>query len=116
MLRSIRAAVLVRERPTARRQLGRDVIGRIRAFIVQQTNTNNKKNNNNKKPGDELMREPGRGKAGAHSGREQDLAAVGDQSRRAFENVDELVLLAVPVQERRLAAGRTPREIDAEVL
>ena len=62
------------------------------------------------------MRHARRRKARAHAGREVDLALIGDERRRAFQYIDELVLLAVPVQQRRLAAGPQAREIHAEIL
>ena len=40
------------------------------------------------------------GEAGAHAGRERDFAAIRHQGRIAFEDIDELVLLAVAMQQR----------------
>src|SRR5258708_37981283 len=44
--------------------------------------------------------------AGAVAGLQRDLAAVLDQHAFAFENVDELILLLVPVAQRGRRAGR----------
>src|SRR6185503_1604174 len=52
--------------------------------------------------------------AGAHAGLELGLARIGDERRPAFQDVDELVLLRVRVAQRRLAARREPRQVDAE--
>src|SRR5262249_25700180 len=52
----------------------------------------------------------------AHAGLELGLARVGDERGLALEHVDELVLLAVAVEERGLDSGRQTREVDAEVL
>src|SRR5579863_3652125 len=65
---------------------------------------------------DELMRDAGGGKAGAHAGRQRDLALIGDESRMTFDDVDELVLPAVTMQEGGFAARPQSREIDAEIL
>src|SRR5262249_22051126 len=46
---------------------------------------------------------------------EQRLTAVLDQGNLAFEHEDELVLLLVPVAQRRGGARLEPREIDAEL-
>ena len=46
---------------------------------------------------------------------EPQLAFIRHEGRFAFQNIDELVLLAVPVQEGRLAARRYPGQIHAEI-
>src|SRR5262245_18838840 len=43
------------------------------------------------------------------------LAAVFDERDFAFEHIDELVLVAVPVALAGPAAGRQPHQIDAEI-
>src|ERR1700722_6964751 len=43
------------------------------------------------------------------------LAAVFDERQLAFEHVDELVLVAVPMALARPAAGRQGHQIDAEI-
>src|SRR5262245_39080564 len=48
---------------------------------------------------DEMMRGPAGRKAGAHAGGQCRLAAIGHQSRLAFENKDELVLPRMAMQQ-----------------
>jgi hypothetical protein len=43
------------------------------------------------------------------------LAFIGHQHRRAFEDIDELVLTAVPVFQCRLRPRRQTGQVDAEV-
>ena len=54
--------------------------------------------------------------AGGVAGLEHGLAFVLDQHELAFEDVDELILLLVPVPQRRGRAGLERREIDAELV
>src|SRR5437868_3029872 len=53
--------------------------------------------------------------AGAVTGLERDLAALFDQHALALQDVDELVLLFVPVKNRRGRAGLQLREVHAEL-
>lgn len=69
-----------------------------------------------RRPVDQMMRDARRREARAHARREVDLARVGDERRRAFQNIDELVLLRVSMQQRGLASGQKPRQVHAEVL
>src|SRR5215472_7421374 len=50
------------------------------------------------------------------AGLEHHLAAVLDQHHLAFENEDELILVGVPVPQRRSGAGTKRREIDTELI
>ena len=62
------------------------------------------------------MGEPLRRKACAHPWRERDLAPVRHQCGVALQDVDEFILLAVPVKQRRLSAGMQGGQVYAEVL
>src|SRR6476619_1479269 len=97
----VRPAIFVRELPSAvGLQLGLNVVGRVRALVAWGAVAALEIDDVTIGAVDEVMREAGGGEAGAHARRQHNLAAVGDQSRRAFEHVDELVLLAVQVQKR----------------
>jgi len=50
-------------------------------------------------PVDEVVCPTGRWKSGAHAGAKQCLAFIRHEGRFAFQNIDEFVLPAVPVQE-----------------
>src|SRR5690242_1993675 len=54
--------------------------------------------------------------SGGIAGPKHGLAAVLHQHQLAFEHVDELVLVLVPVALRRRRAGLEPREVDAELV
>src|SRR5262249_58624625 len=56
-----------------------------------------------------------RGEASRHPWAEHLLSRVGDQRDLALEDVDELVLVRVPVAERRARAGLEPGQVDPEV-
>ena len=51
----------------------------------------------------------------AIAGAQHRLAAVLDQRQLAFEHVDELVLVGVPMALARPIAGRQAHEVDAEI-
>ena len=50
-----------------------------------------------------------------HSGEERCLAGRGRQNRLTLQNVDQFVLFAVRVHQRRLSARGNPGQIHAEV-
>jgi hypothetical protein len=54
-------------------------------------------------------------KAGAAAGLEHLLAGIRLEDHHARQNIDELILLRVPVPGRGLAAGRDARQIDTEI-
>ena len=54
---------------------------------------------------DELVRRSAGTEARAHPGLEREFALFGAQDRRAAEDIDELFLVAVPVEQRRLPPG-----------
>src|SRR5262249_10028096 len=49
------------------------------------------------------------------AGSQQSLATVLDQRQLAFEDVDEFVLLLMPMAQRRGGAGLEPGEVDTEL-
>ena len=51
----------------------------------------------------------------ASPGLQHGLAVVLVQHQLAFEHVDELVLVLVPVAQRRGGVGLDPRDVDAEL-
>ncbi len=53
--------------------------------------------------------------AGAVAGLQRDLTAALDQHALAFENVDELILLLVPVKQRSRGAGLELRQIHTKL-
>ena len=54
--------------------------------------------------------------AGGIAGLEQRLAAVLDQNHFAFEDIDQLVFLFMPVPQRRRGARLERRQVDAELV
>src|SRR3546814_4821472 len=54
------------------------------------------------------------GEAGGHAGLQKLLAGVGDEGELAFEHIDELVFMAVPVALRGGRAWRQAYQVHAE--
>jgi hypothetical protein len=62
------------------------------------------------------MSEALRRKARTHAWGERDLTLIRHQCGVALKDVDEFILFAVPVQQRRLSAGMQGGQVYAEVL
>jgi len=52
---------------------------------------------------------------GAHARPQLNFAGISHQRRFSFQNVDELILLAMPVKKGRFSALKQPSEIDSKV-
>src|SRR5215470_8026909 len=115
--RSIRRAVLVYKdaaRPV-RTLDGHEIVVGISRRIASRPIADLEIDNVDRGSIDEVMPVAGAGfEAGAHARLERGLAAIGDERRTAFEDVDELVLLGMCVPERRHRPRFQRGEIDAK--
>ena len=112
----IRLAVLMGKDPFAvRRERRFQVVFRIAAIVALRSIADFEQDDCSIGSIDELMRDAIRRKSGAHAGAKLDLFVFCNERRFAIEDIDELILLAVPMQQSRLAIGRERREVDAEI-
>ena len=83
-----------------RAQRSLEVIARVSAFITRGAVANFQVDNIPVGSIHQLMGNALRRKSSAHTGRKRDFVDVRDESWFPLQNIDKLVLLTVPVQER----------------
>jgi len=97
-------------------QYGLEIVGRIEALITGRTIADLEIEDVKFGPIDQVVRPSCSWKSSAHAWSEDDLAVIGDQGRLTQQYVNELVLLAVPMQEGRFSTGKKPRQVHAKIL
>src|SRR4051794_41733695 len=98
------------------RGMTNQIIARVAALIAGRAITHLQVDNVPVRSVHQVMGYALRWKSGAHARRQPYLFRFSDQGRFAFHHVDEFVLLAVPVQQRRLPAGGETGQVHPKVL
>jgi hypothetical protein len=114
---SVWPTVLVSVHPLAvRSQRGFQVIARVTPFITGRAITNLQIDDVPVGSVHQLMGDALGWKPSAHARRQRHLFGIRDECRFPFQHIDQLVLPAVPMQKRRLAARCEPGQVHPEVL
>ena len=114
---SIGSPILVSEPPFAVATHDRtNVVRRIAHFVACRAIPYLQEDHAGRCPVDELVGCAAGGKADAHPWCQRRFTFIRDQCRRAVEDVDEFILLAVTMKEGRLTPWEQRRQVYAEIL